>query len=97
MISQFFVLSLRGDIIITRDYRYDVPRTSSETFFRKVKFWGTEGESAPPVFHADGVNYFHVKVIFWILNLTHTHSLVGFELSCRIRTDVSGVQNDFER
>ena len=63
MISQFFVLSLRGDIIITREYRYDVPKTSTETFFRKVKFWGTEGEDAPPTFHADGVNYFHVKVI----------------------------------
>eukprot|EP00240_Pyramimonas_obovata_P012524 CAMPEP_0118934656 /NCGR_PEP_ID=MMETSP1169-20130426/13943_1 /TAXON_ID=36882 /ORGANISM="Pyramimonas obovata, Strain CCMP722" /LENGTH=238 /DNA_ID=CAMNT_0006877583 /DNA_START=145 /DNA_END=857 /DNA_ORIENTATION=- len=61
MISQFFVLSLRGDVIISRDYRYDVPKTSSETFFRKVKFWGREGETAPPVFHADGVNYFHLK------------------------------------
>eukprot|EP00959_Pyramimonas_sp_CCMP1952_P425127 8904726-Pyramimonas_sp.AAC.1 len=61
MISQFFVLSVRGDVIISRDYRYDVPKTSSETFFRKVKFWGREGETAPPVFHADGVNYFHLK------------------------------------
>ncbi|MCO5575871.1 hypothetical protein L7F22_029676 [Adiantum nelumboides] len=51
MISQFFVLSLRGDNIIFRDYRADVPKSSAEIFFRNVKFWkGEEGEEAPPVF-----------------------------------------------
>lgn len=63
MISQFFVLSLRGDNIVFRDYRSDVPKGSAEIFFRKVKFWKEdEDEEAPPVFNLDGVNYFHVKV-----------------------------------
>ncbi|KAK9082632.1 hypothetical protein Scep_029103 [Stephania cephalantha] len=63
MISQFFVLSLRGDNIVFRDYRGDVPKGSAEIFFRKVKFWKEdEEEEAPPVFNVDGVNYFHVKV-----------------------------------
>ena len=47
MISQFFIVSPRGDTLINKDYRGDVPRTTSETFWRKVKF--SQGE-APPVF-----------------------------------------------
>eukprot|EP00245_Coleochaete_scutata_P005745 TRINITY_DN19578_c0_g1_i1.p1 TRINITY_DN19578_c0_g1~~TRINITY_DN19578_c0_g1_i1.p1 ORF type:complete len:455 (-),score=82.22 TRINITY_DN19578_c0_g1_i1:327-1691(-) len=64
MISQIFVLSLRGDNIIFRDYRGDVPKQSAEIFFRKVKFWdGEEGqEEAPPIFNVDGVNYLHLKL-----------------------------------
>ncbi|XP_058088397.1 AP-4 complex subunit mu-like isoform X2 [Magnolia sinica] len=63
MISQFFVLSQRGDNIVFRDYRSEVPKGSAEIFFRNVKFWkGDEGEEAPPVFNVDGVNYMHVKV-----------------------------------
>ncbi|KAJ6838593.1 AP-4 complex subunit mu [Iris pallida] len=51
MISQFFVLSQRGDNIVFRDYRGEVPKGSAEIFFRKVKFWkGDEEEEAPPVF-----------------------------------------------
>lgn len=64
MISQFFVLSQRGDNIVFRDYRGDVPKGSTEIFFRKVKFWKEDGEEeAPPVFNIDGVNYFHVKMV----------------------------------
>lgn len=64
MISQFFVLSQRGDNIVFRDYRGEVPKGSAEIFFRKVKFWkgGDEAEEAPPVFNVDGVNYIHAKV-----------------------------------
>ncbi|GER55640.1 AP-4 complex subunit mu [Striga asiatica] len=51
MISQFFVLSQRGDNIVFRDYRGDVQKGSAEIFFRKVKFWKEDGkEEAPPVF-----------------------------------------------
>uniref|UniRef100_A0A0C9RHI8 TSA: Wollemia nobilis Ref_Wollemi_Transcript_21851_1933 transcribed RNA sequence n=1 Tax=Wollemia nobilis TaxID=56998 RepID=A0A0C9RHI8_9CONI len=63
MISQFFVLSQRGDNIVFRDYRGEVPKGSAEIFFRKVKFWKSDdGEEAPPIFNVDGVNYLHVKV-----------------------------------
>lgn len=60
MISQFFILSPRGDTIILRDYLKNIPRDSTETFFRKVRFWGN-GHDAPPVFQIDGVSYLHVK------------------------------------
>eukprot|EP00191_Tetraselmis_sp_GSL018_P004205 CAMPEP_0177610372 /NCGR_PEP_ID=MMETSP0419_2-20121207/19727_1 /TAXON_ID=582737 /ORGANISM="Tetraselmis sp., Strain GSL018" /LENGTH=394 /DNA_ID=CAMNT_0019105639 /DNA_START=641 /DNA_END=1825 /DNA_ORIENTATION=+ len=45
-----------------RDFLGNIPKSSSEIFFRKVKFWdgGHDGE-APPVFNADGITYFHVK------------------------------------
>lgn len=63
-ISQLFVLSPRGDCIIFRDYRCDVPKTSPETFFRKFKFWNgvnEPAEEAPPIFNLDGVNYLYMK------------------------------------
>eukprot|EP00927_Polykrikos_kofoidii_P030380 TRINITY_DN2613_c0_g1_i1.p1 TRINITY_DN2613_c0_g1~~TRINITY_DN2613_c0_g1_i1.p1 ORF type:complete len:478 (+),score=81.04 TRINITY_DN2613_c0_g1_i1:103-1434(+) len=58
MISQFYVLSLRGDTIITRDFRGDVVKGTAEIFFRKVKFW--QGD-APPIFNLDGVSYVFIK------------------------------------
>mmetsp|Transcript_32797 Transcript_32797/g.93067 ORF Transcript_32797/g.93067 Transcript_32797/m.93067 type:complete len:449 (-) Transcript_32797:147-1493(-) len=62
MISQFFILSSRGDTIIVRDFLSNVPKSSSEIFFRKVKFWdGDKAGEAPPIFQVDGVTYFHVK------------------------------------
>ena len=35
-ISQFFVLSPRGDTIISKDYRGDVVMGGTDIFFRKV-------------------------------------------------------------
>lgn len=57
-LSQFYILSLRGDTIITRDWRGDVVKGTAEIFFRKVKFW--KGD-APPIFNLDGVNYIFIK------------------------------------
>jgi len=62
MISQLFILSPRGDVIINKQFRLDVPvKITTEVFFRTVKFW-TDGDKAPAVFNEDGVNYVHVKV-----------------------------------
>ncbi|CAG9461511.1 unnamed protein product [Pedinophyceae sp. YPF-701] len=60
MISQLFVLSLRGDPIIRRDYLDNVPKNAHETFFRKVRFWGQDGEQAPPVFQHHGASFIHL-------------------------------------
>ena len=64
MLSQFFILSGRGDTVVGRDYRHDVPRTSHDTCFRLVTCGAGvgDGEAAPPVILHDGVNYFHIKV-----------------------------------
>jgi AP-4 complex subunit mu-1 len=58
MLSQLFVLSARGDVIITRDFRGDLVKGTNEVFFRKFKLW--DGE-APPVFSVEGVNFIYVK------------------------------------
>eukprot|EP00957_Ditylum_brightwellii_P149634 11394108-Ditylum_brightwellii.AAC.1 len=44
MISDFFVLSPRGDTIIAKQYRASAgvgahERAHTEAFFRKIKFW----------------------------------------------------------
>jgi len=59
-ISQFFILSLRGDTIIFRDFRRDIKKGINEVFFRKVNFYDVEDE-APPIFNVDGVNFIYVK------------------------------------
>lgn len=45
-ISQFYILSPRGDTIISRDYRSDIVKGSgtAEIFFRKVKFWNDKND-----------------------------------------------------
>ncbi|PHJ18669.1 coatomer protein gamma sub-unit [Cystoisospora suis] len=39
MLSQFYVLSPRGDCLITKDYRNDAPKGAAEIFYRHVAFW----------------------------------------------------------
>ncbi|KAG5182084.1 coatomer protein complex, gamma sub-unit [Tribonema minus] len=58
-ISHFFILSPRGDTIISKDYRGDVVPGGTDIFFRKVKF--TEGGDPPPCMNIDGVNYLFVR------------------------------------
>lgn len=101
MISQFFVLSLRGDNIVFRDYRGDVPKSSAEIFFRNVKFWkGEEGEEAPPVFNVDGVNYLHVKVaglLFVATSRVNVSPALVLELLqrvVRVAKDYLGILNE---
>jgi AP-4 complex subunit mu-1 len=60
MLSQLFILSPRGDVIIRKDWLGDVPRNSAETFYRHCRFWDGD-EGAPPVFAVDGITYLHTK------------------------------------
>ncbi|KAL8427946.1 hypothetical protein Efla_003460 [Eimeria flavescens] len=41
-----FILSPRGDCLISRDFRHDVPRGTSEIFLRRVRFWGQQRPAA---------------------------------------------------
>uniref|UniRef100_A0A6A7GCG2 AP-4 complex subunit mu-1 n=1 Tax=Hirondellea gigas TaxID=1518452 RepID=A0A6A7GCG2_9CRUS len=61
MLSQFFILTPRGDSIIMRDFRGDLPKGTADIFFRHVKFWKGKHEDAPPVFNLDGINYFYLR------------------------------------
>ena len=61
-ISNLFVLSLRGDSIIYRDFRKDIKKGINEVFFRKVNTYEEEGnDTAPPVFNIEGVNFIYTK------------------------------------
>ncbi|KAG2248695.1 hypothetical protein Bca52824_088323 [Brassica carinata] len=101
MISQFFVLSQRGDNIVFRDYRAEVPKGSTETFFRKVKFWKEDANAeAPPIFNVDGVNYFHVKVVglYFVattrVNVSPSLVLELLQRIARVIKDYLGVLNE---
>lgn len=95
MISQFFVLSQRGDNIVFRDYRGEVQKGSAEIFFRNVKFWkGDEGEDAPPVFNVGGVNYIHVKVA-GLLFVATTRVNVSPSLVVELLQRISRVIKDY--
>ncbi|KMT19719.1 hypothetical protein BVRB_1g007740 [Beta vulgaris subsp. vulgaris] len=95
MISQFFVLSQRGDNIVFRDYRGDVPKGTTEIFFRKVKFWKEDGEEeAPPVFNVDGVNYFHVKIV-GLLFVATTRANVSPSLIMELLQRIARVTKDY--
>lgn len=58
MISQLFVLSARGDTIVTRNLRGELVKGTNEIFFRRAKSW--KGDP-PPVFNIEGINFLHIK------------------------------------
>ena len=60
-ISQFFILSARGDTIIYRDFRKDLKKGINELFFRNVSFWKEDGGEAPPIFNIEGINFIFFK------------------------------------
>lgn len=59
MLSQFFILSPRGDTIINKDFRGDSFPEMQELFFRKVKFW--ERSDAPPAFQINDVTFIFIR------------------------------------
>jgi len=58
MFSQISILSPRGDSIINRDFRLDLPKSAPETFFRFAKQF--QGD-ADPLGHVDGIQFAHIK------------------------------------
>ena len=85
-ISQFYILSQRGDTIITRDFRGDVPKGTAEIFFRKATLW-RQGEDTPPIFHSAGVNYLFVKkngLFFVCTSQTNSNATLIIELLNKI-------------
>lgn len=62
MISQFFLISPRGDSILYKDYRGDLARSTGDVFLRNVKRYQGKQQSAPPIFNVEGVNYFYTKM-----------------------------------
>jgi len=59
MLSQFFILSLKGDTLVFRDYREDVVKDTPEIFFRKLTV--LDEDQTGPIFAFDGVYYIYIK------------------------------------
>lgn len=71
MISNFFVISPRGDTIIAKDYRSDRgdvgahERSHTEAFFRKIKFYGgVDGDDLHPKEKEEGKRKANAPPVF---------------------------------
>ena len=96
-ISQLFILSLRGDTIIYRDFRRDIHKGINEVFFRKVN---ASEEIPPPVFNVDGVNFIYVKknelylVLATLDNVSPNYFLEILDRLMKVIKDHCGVLNE---
>ena len=85
-ISQIFILSMRGDTIIKKDFRRELQKGTNEIFFRKVNL-DAQSEEVPPIFNIDGINYIHVKkqnLYFVLTSLDNVSPHFFFEILERI-------------
>ena len=60
MLSQFFILSERGDTLAFRDYRGDVVAGTPEIFHRRLKAFEAAGVHPPPVFNVEGTQFIQI-------------------------------------
>lgn len=98
MLSQFFVLSPRGDTIVIRDFRRDGVRGLAEIFFRRVR---ANGHAAPPVIVVDDVCFIYLKrsgLYFALttskLNAPLAHWIDLLEAVVRVVKDFCGVLSE---
>lgn len=87
MFSQFYVLSPRGDSIIYRNFRNEVSQSTTEQFFRNVRFFDGKQQEAPPVFESDGLHYLWIKRngLYFVLTATvNVSPSFGIELLVRV-------------
>jgi len=89
MFSQFFILSLRGDILIFRDFRNELQKETTHTFFRHIKVPEKGEPKEVPCFTIDGVHFIHVKhsgMYFVVTAKKNVRPNTGTELLDRICT-----------
>eukprot|EP00003_Mantamonas_plastica_P030245 TRINITY_DN740_c0_g1_i2.p1 TRINITY_DN740_c0_g1~~TRINITY_DN740_c0_g1_i2.p1 ORF type:complete len:479 (+),score=170.79 TRINITY_DN740_c0_g1_i2:376-1812(+) len=97
MLSQFFLMSPRGDTLINKDYRGDIVKGTAEIFFRKAKFW--KGD-APPVFNLDGINFIHIKrnglyfVVTTKMNISASFALELLNRLAKLFKDYCGILSE---
>jgi len=92
MISQFFILSARGDTIINRDFRHDLVKNTPEIFFREVKLY--KGE-APPIFNSDGVSFVYLKKTTGLYLVMTTRGNISPSFIMEVLNRVSKIIKDF--
>jgi len=96
-LSQFFVLSPRGDSIINQNFRHDIPQNAPEVFYRKAKFW--KGD-VPPIFLNDGLSFINMKRNgLWFVCVSRNNMSPAFAVEllnrlCSVIKDYIGVLNE---
>lgn len=104
-LSQIFILSPRGDKLVFKDYRQDVPKIADEIFFRKYKFWDGKDHQAPPgdcppAFFERGIHFFVLRrngllfVATSLLNISSSYALEALNRIAKITKDYLGVLNE---
>lgn len=97
VISQFYILSPRGETIINRDFRGDITKGSAEIFFRNVKLY--KGD-APPLFYLNGINFTYLKcnslyfVFTSLFNISPSYLLELLNRLLKIFKDFCGQVNE---
>jgi len=92
MISQFFILSARGDTIINRDFRHDLVKNTPEIFFRQVKL---DKGDAPPIFNTDGVSFVYLKKTTGLYLVMTTRGNISPSFIMEILNRISKIIKDF--
>lgn len=59
--SAVFIMDLKGKVIISRNYRGDIPMTAADRFSLYIQ--EKEEMELRPVFTVDGITYVYIKVI----------------------------------
>mmetsp|Transcript_19379 Transcript_19379/g.49676 ORF Transcript_19379/g.49676 Transcript_19379/m.49676 type:complete len:425 (-) Transcript_19379:582-1856(-) len=78
--SAVFILDYRGKIIISRNYRGDIPVTVAEKFTNRIQ--DVTETAPPPVYMDDGIAYVHVSHNnLYLLSVTRKNSNVTMLLS----------------
>jgi AP-4 complex subunit mu-1 len=102
MFSKFFVLSSRGDSIISRDFRGEgrTIREESAEFFKRITDEASDGEMEP-IFCMEGVSYCHVRScgLYFVAtmnrrNVSATLALEMLDRLCRLFKDYCGDLNE---
>jgi len=86
MFSQFFILSLRGDILIFRDFRNEIGKYTTDQFFRRANMPASD-EGDDPIFHIDGTQFLYSKkngMYFVFTAKTNVSPALSVELLDRI-------------
>ncbi|XP_057603676.1 AP-4 complex subunit mu-1 isoform X2 [Hippopotamus amphibius kiboko] len=79
MISQFFILSSKGDPLIYKDFRGDSGgRDVAELFYRKLT--GLSGDESPVVMHHDDRHFIHIRHSGLYLVATTSENISPFSL-----------------
>lgn len=73
--SAVYILDLKGKILISRNYRGDIPKSAADRFSLKIQ--ETDGDDLKPIYTEEGVTYMYIKHNnVFLLALTNKNSNV---------------------